>query len=160
MDHIKSPGRMEYLRSKKPEGCIFCKESIREEGLVLFEGKSCYVIMNKYPYNSGHLMIVPFRHISEIEDMSMEEKIEMIELTDMSVRIMKEVMSPEGFNIGMNVGRAGGAGVLGHLHFHIVPRWQGDTNFATVLGDVRVLPEDVEKTRDNLLPFFQKNKEV
>jgi len=160
MDHIKSPGRMEYLRSKKPEGCIFCKGSIREEMLVLFEGKSCYVIMNKYPYNPGHLMIVPFRHVSEIEDMSMEEKIEMIELTDMSVRIMKKVMSPEGFNIGMNVGKAGGAGLPGHLHFHIVPRWQGDTNFATVLGEVRVLQEDVEQTRDSLLSFFQKNKEV
>jgi len=151
---------MEYLKAEKPDGCIFCKDSIRDTGLVLHEGTSCYVIMNKYPYNSGHILIVPFRHISDIEDMSREEKMEMIDLMDRSVRIMKEVMHPEGFNIGMNVGKAGGAGVESHLHLHIVPRWPGDTNFVTVFGEVRVIPEDVEQTRDSLLPFFEEYKEV
>ncbi|MBN2516721.1 MAG: HIT domain-containing protein [Deltaproteobacteria bacterium] len=160
MKHIKSPGRMEYLKAGKPDGCIFCKGSIRDKSLVLYEGTSCYVIMNKYPYNSGHLLIVPFRHISDIEDMSREEKIEMIDLMERSVRIMKEVMRPEGFNIGMNVGKAGGAGVESHLHLHVVPRWPGDTNFVTVLGEVRVIPEDVEQTRDSLLSFFKEDKEV
>lgn len=151
---------MEYLKAEKPDGCIFCKDSIRDKSLVLHEGTSCYVIMNKYPYNSGHVLIVPFRHISDIEDMSKEEKMEMIDLMDRSVRIMKEVMNPEGFNIGMNVGKAGGAGIESHLHLHIVPRWPGDTNFVTVLGEVRVIPENVEQTRDSLLPFFKEYKEV
>ncbi|MCD6153308.1 MAG: HIT domain-containing protein [Syntrophobacterales bacterium] len=160
MDHIMSHGRMEYLRSIKPEGCIFCKESIRDDSLVLFEGNYCYNILNKYPYNSGHILVVPFRHISKLEDMFMEEKLEMIELMDTSIRILKEVMNPEGFNIGMNIGKASGAGVESHIHLHIVPRWAGDTNFATVLGETRVIPEKVEETRDTLLPFFQKNKEA
>jgi ATP adenylyltransferase len=160
MKHIKSPGRMEYLKAEKPDGCIFCKDSIRDKRLVLHEGTLCYVIMNKYPYNSGHILIVPFRHISDIEDMSREETMEMIDLMDRSVRIMKEVMHPEGFNIGMNVGKAGGAGIESHLHLHVVPRWPGDTNFVTVLGEVRVIPEDVEQTRDSLLPLFKEYKEV
>lgn len=160
MDHIMSHGRMEYLRCIKPEGCIFCKESIRDDSLVLFEGNYCYIILNKYPYNSGHILVVPFRHISKLEDMFMEEKLEMIGLMDTSIRILKEVMNPEGFNIGMNIGKAGGAGVESHIHLHIVPRWPGDTNFATVLGETRVIPEKIEETRDTLLPFFQKNKEV
>lgn len=151
---------MEYLKAEKPDGCIFCKDSIRDKRLVLHEGTLCYVIMNKYPYNSGHILIVPFRHISDIEDMSREETMEMIDLMDRSVRIMKEVMHPEGFNIGMNVGKAGGAGVESHLHLHVVPRWPGDTNFVTVLGEVRVIPEDVEQTRDSLLPLFKEYKEV
>ena len=158
MDHIMSHGRMEYLRSIKPEGCIFCKESIRDDSLVLFEGKHCYIILNKYPYNSGHILVVPFRHISKLEDMFMEEKLEMAGLMDTSIRILNEVMNPEGFNIGMNIGKAGGAGVESHLHLHIVPRWPGDTNFATVLGETRVVPEKVEETRDTLLPFFQRNE--
>ena len=158
MDHIMSHGRMEYLRSIKPEGCIFCKESIRDDSLVLFEGKYCYIILNKYPYNSGHILVVPFRHISKLEDMFMEEKLEMAGLMDTSIRILNEVMNPEGFNIGMNIGKAGGAGVESHLHLHIVPRWPGDTNFATVLGETRVVPEKVEETRDTLLPFFQRNE--
>jgi len=157
MDHIMSHGRMEYLRRIKPEGCIFCKESIRDDSLVLSEGKYCYVILNKYPYNSGHILVVPFRHISKLEDMLMEEKLEMIVLMDTSIRILKEVMNPEGFNVGMNIGKAGGAGVESHIHLHIVPRWPGDTNFATVLGETRVIPEKVEETRDTLLPFFQRN---
>jgi ATP adenylyltransferase len=151
---------MEYLKGEKPDGCIFCKDSIRDKSLILHEGTSCYVIMNKYPYNSGHILVVPFRHISDIEDMSREEKMEMIDLMDRSVRIMKEVMHPEGFNVGMNIGKAGGAGVESHLHLHVVPRWPGDTNFVTVLGEVRVIPEDVEQTRDSLLPFFKEDKEV
>lgn len=151
---------MEYLISTKPEGCIFCKESIRDGGLVLCERHSTYVIMNKYPYNSGHLLIVPHRHVCSFEELSPEEKMEMMELLDLSIRAMKEVMKPEGFNIGMNIGKAGGAGVDDHLHMHIVPRWPGDTNFVTVFGEVRVIPEDVEDTRDRLLPFFEKIKEV
>ncbi len=160
MDCLKSPGRMEYLKSEKPDGCIFCADSIRDKDLVLCEGKTCYVLMNKYPYNSGHLLIVPYKHLSAVEALSMDEKIEMMELLDLSVRCLNEVMHPEGFNVGMNIGKAGGAGVDDHLHLHIVPRWTGDTNFATVFGEVRVIPENVEDTRNALVPFFDKNKEV
>ncbi|MBN2256153.1 MAG: HIT domain-containing protein [Deltaproteobacteria bacterium] len=160
MDCLKSPGRMKYLKSSKPDGCIFCRESLRDQTLVLLEGKSCYVIMNKYPYNSGHLLIVPFRHVNTVEGMTMDEKVEMMELLDCSVKCLREALHPEGFNIGINIGKAGGAGVDDHLHMHIVPRWTGDTNFATVLGEVRVIPEDVEETRNMLSPFFDKNKEV
>jgi len=147
---------MEYLKSEKPDGCIFCRESIRDKELVLCEGKSCYVIMNKYPYNSGHLLIVPYKHINTLEALSMEEKMEMMELLDQSVRCLREMMHPEGFNIGINIGKAGGAGVDDHLHLHIVPRWTGDTNFASVVGEVRVIPEDVKETRNTLLLFFDK----
>jgi len=159
MEYIQSPGRMEYLTGKKPEGCIFCKDHGRDEDLVLYEGTHCYVIMNKYPYNSGHLLIPPFRHVSSIQEMSMDEKIEMLNLVDLCVEIMKRTMNPDGFNIGLNMGKSAGAGVADHLHLHIVPRWPGDTNFATVLGDIRVIPEGVKETRNMLLPFFANNKE-
>lgn len=154
MDNIMAPGRMEYIKGRKPDGCIFCRESAREESLVLRDERSCYVMMNKYPYSSGHLLVIPFRHICTIEETSAEEKLEMMELTGMCVKILKEALDPEGFNIGMNLGKVAGAGVEDHLHIHIVPRWLGDTNFATVLGEVRVIPEDITKTRNTLLPYF------
>ncbi len=160
MDSIMAPGRMEYIKGKKPDGCIFCKGSVREEGLVLYEGKSCYIMMNKYPYTSGHLLVIPFRHICDIEETNAEEKVEMMELTDMCVRALKKALAPEGFNIGMNLGKAAGAGVDDHLHTHIVPRWLGDTNFATVLGEVRVIPEDIAKTRNTLLSYFPGREEM
>ncbi len=158
MDSIMAPGRMEYIKGRKPDGCIFCEGSAREEDLVLYEGKSCYIMMNKYPYTSGHLLVIPFRHICNIEDTSAEEKMEMMELTAMCVRGLKKALAPEGFNIGMNLGKAAGAGVDDHLHIHIVPRWLGDTNFATVLGEVRVIPEDIAKTRNILLSYFTEGK--
>lgn len=160
MDHIISPGRMKYLKSEKPDGCIFCRDSIREDNLVLFEGSTCYITMNKYPYTTGHLMVVPYRHICDMSDLTSEEKLELMELADASISILKQEMNPEGFNVGMNLGKAAGAGVDCHLHLHIVPRWIGDTNFATVLGDVRVVPEDIETTKRILLPCFQKCEEV
>ena len=159
MDSIMAPGRMEYITGRKPDGCIFCEGSAREEDLVLYEGKSCYVMMNKYPYTSGHLLVIPFRHICDIEEMNAEEKMEMMELTDICVRTLKNALAPEGFNIGMNLGKVAGAGVDDHLHIHVVPRWLGDTNFTTVLGEVRVIPEDITKTRNTLLHYFQRREE-
>ncbi len=148
------------MKGKKPEGCIFCKDSIRNETLVMCEGKSCYVIMNKYPYTSGHLLVVPFRHIGDVGDMSDEEKTEIMSLMQVSVSIMKKALKPEGFNIGMNLGRAAGAGVDSHIHLHIVPRWIGDTNYASVVGDTRFIPEGIEETRRVLKPYFQNIEEV
>ncbi len=160
MDCIISPGRMEYLKGKKPEGCIFCADSIRDENLVMCERKSCYVIMNKYPYASGHLLVVPFRHIGDIGDMNHNEKSEIMDLMELSVKILKKALQPQGFNIGMNLGTAGGAGVDSHIHLHIVPRWIGDTNYATVVGETRFIPEGIDETREVLKPYFKNIEEV
>jgi len=154
-----APGRMKYIKGEKPDGCIFCGGSAREEDLVLYEGESCYIIMNKYPYTSGHLLVIPFRHVCNMEETNAEEKMEMMELTALCVKTLKEAFAPEGFNIGMNLGKVAGAGVDDHLHIHVVPRWLGDTNFATVLGDVRVIPEDLAETRNTLLRYFGKREE-
>jgi ATP adenylyltransferase len=159
MDSIMAPERMQYIKSEKPEGCIFCRESLREKELVLYEGTSCYVMLNKYPYTSGHLLVAPFRHVPHMEQMNGQEMAEMMELTVLCVRVLKEAYTPEGFNIGMNLGRVAGAGVDDHLHVHIVPRWLGDINFSTVVGEVRVIPEDLATTRNTLLRYFGKREE-
>jgi ATP adenylyltransferase len=156
MERIFAPWRMNYVKSNKTNGCVFCKDSIRCEELVLFETKLSIVIMNRYPYTTGHLMIVPLRHISQIEDLLPDERRDMIDLQAMCVKILKEAMNPQGFNIGLNLGKAAGAGVDDHLHYHVVPRWSGDTNFMSVIGDTRVVPEDVQKTCEVLLPYFKK----
>ena len=156
MEKLYAPWRMEFIKSEKPAGCIFCRDSIRCIDLVLFEGKNAFVMMNRYPYISGHLMIVPFRHVSRLEDLLPEEKLEIFNLQDISVRVLKSAIQPDGFNIGMNLGKAAGAGIDDHIHVHVVPRWSGDTNFMSVLGDVRVIPEDMYKTCELLLPHFKK----
>lgn len=156
MEKLYAPWRMEYIKGEKPKGCIFCKDSCRTEDLILYEGRTAFVMMNRYPYISGHLMIIPYRHVSRMQDLSPEEKLEMFDLQDISVRVLTEAMRPDGFNIGMNLGKVAGAGVDDHIHVHIVPRWSGDTNFMTVLGDTRVIPEDIYKTWSTLLPYFKK----
>jgi ATP adenylyltransferase len=152
-----APWRMAYIKSEKPTGCVFCKDSIREDDLILLEGRSAFVMLNRYPYISGHLMVIPFRHVRQIEDLQPLERSEIIALIDISVRSLKEIMRPEGFNIGMNLGKAAGAGVDDHIHVHIIPRWSGDTNFMSTVGGVRVIPEDLFKTRDSLRPCFRKH---
>ena len=156
MEKIYAPWRMEFIKGERQVGCVFCKESVRCHDLVLFEGNSAFVMTNRYPYNSGHLMIVPFRHICEMEDLLPEEKKEIFDLLDMSIKILKKAMNPEGFNIGINLGKAAGAGIVDHMHVHIVPRWSGDTNFITTVGDIRVIPEDIYKTCELLMPYFEK----
>jgi ATP adenylyltransferase len=156
MDTIFAPWRMEYIQGEKPEGCVLCKCSIRYENYVIYEGKSCFVMMNKYPYVSGHLMITPLRHIAKIEDLTGEERSEIFSLLDITVRVLKEAMSPQGFNIGMNIGKAAGAGIEEHIHVHVIPRWEGDTNFMSVVNDIRVIPEDIQVTAAKLAPLFQK----
>ncbi|MDD5474965.1 MAG: HIT domain-containing protein [Syntrophales bacterium] len=154
MESIIAPERIKYIKREKKEGCIFCSDSLREEALVLHEGSLCFVIMNKYPYTSGHLMVATHRHVAEMSAATKEELIECLELTVRSVEALKAAFDPQGFNIGMNVGAAAGAGYEGHMHVHIVPRWSGDTNFMTVLGEVRVIPEEIEKTKDILKTLF------
>jgi ATP adenylyltransferase len=155
MEKLYAPWRMTFIKSEKPAGCIFCKGSIRCEDLVLFEGNTAFVMINRYPYISGHLMIIPFRHVSQMEDLLPEEKLEIFNFQVMSVRVLKKAMDPDGFNIGMNLGKAAGAGVDDHIHVHVVPRWSGDTNFMSVVSDVRVIPEDIYKTCELLMPHFR-----
>ncbi len=156
MDTIFAPWRMEYIKGEKPEGCVFCKCSIRCDDYVICEGKSCFVMMNRYPYVSGHLMIIPVRHIGNIEDLTSEERSEIFALLDTTVRVLKEAMNPDGFNIGMNIGKAAGAGIEEHIHVHVIPRWEGDTNFMSAVNNIRIIPEDMHKTATKLAPLFQK----
>jgi ATP adenylyltransferase len=151
-----APWRSEYVKGEKATGCIFCKNSARNEALVLHEGVYAFATMNLYPYNNGHLMVVPFRHVSQFEDLTRDERTEMFGLVDAALSALKQTMKPEGFNIGMNLGRAAGAGVEDHLHIHVIPRWSGDTNYMSTIGAVRVIPEDLLQTMKQLLPYFKK----
>ncbi|HPL96225.1 MAG: HIT domain-containing protein [Smithellaceae bacterium] len=156
METMFAPWRMEYLVCEKQEGCVFCKCSTRCDDYVLYEGKSCFVILNRYPYVNGHLMIIPNRHLGGLEELTAEERSEIFDLLDVSVKVLKEAMKPDGFNVGMNLGKAAGAGIAEHVHMHVIPRWEGDTNFMTVVGNVRVVPEDPAVTAAKLMPLFEK----
>ena len=156
MERIFAPWRMEYIKGEKPNGCVFCKSSIRCDEYLLHEGKTSFVMLNKYPYVSGHLMIIPARHTGKLEDLTPEERNEIFVLLDIAIKALKEAMNPEGFNIGMNIGKAAGAGVEEHIHVHVIPRWEGDTNFMSVVNDIRVIPENLCKTAAKLVPLFKK----
>ncbi|MBI3755510.1 MAG: HIT domain-containing protein [Deltaproteobacteria bacterium] len=162
MKQLWAPWRAEYILGQKPSQCIFCKDYSKDDTkeLVLYRGKLAAVMMNKFPYNNGHLLVYPWRHTSLLEDIEKEETLELFKLIKESVAILKKEMNPGGFNIGMNLGKEAGAGIEEHLHFHIVPRWNGDTNFMPVIGEVRVLPEHLQATYDKLYPHFQKIKSI
>jgi len=138
--------------------CMFCVARARTEGesLIVTRGRTCFVMLNLYPYNNGHLMIVPVRHVASLADTSREERTELIELTRFAELVLAEAYQPHGMNIGINMGRAGGAGIVDHIHLHVVPRWNGDTNFMTSVGESRVLPEALEETLKRLKPVFAK----
>ncbi|MEO8322767.1 MAG: HIT domain-containing protein, partial [Actinomycetota bacterium] len=151
MERLWSPWRNEYVTTagSSGDGCIFCDhltEGDDETTHILWRGEHVNVLLNAYPYNTGHLMVAPLRHVAELGDLSAEERAELMETTNRSVAIITEAMNPEGFNTGMNLGAAGGAGLPGHLHMHVVPRWSGDTNFMTTVGDTKVLPEMLAET--------------
>ncbi len=157
MDYLWAPWRMEYILGKKKRGCFLCKklkEKKNKERLVLYQGQHVFVIMNKFPYTNGHLMVVPNRHCLNLEQLNPEELKELFELLKVSVRALKASLRPQGFNIGMNIGKMGGAGE-DHLHLHIVPRWAGDTNFMPVLGETRVISEYLEETYEKLRSAFR-----
>ena len=153
---------MKYILSEeKGDNCIFCPGKNRgedEERLILYVGSQTMVVMNMFPYNNGHLLVATTRHVSGLEHLSDEETLELLQMVRKSIDILKEIMAPEGFNVGLNLGRVAGAGMEEHLHFHIVPRWNGDTNFMTVHGDVRVIPEHIKETYKKLRPCFDKLK--
>ncbi|MGE3275558.1 MAG: HIT domain-containing protein [Vicinamibacterales bacterium] len=143
-------------RSAEPEACVFCAAPTRDDGraLVVHEGPRCYVILNLYPYNSGHLMVVPRRHVGRLASVEPEELAEIAALTRLAEMALTEAFDPQGINVGLNLGRPAGAGVVDHLHVHLVPRWNGDTNFMSVVGQVRVLPEELPRTAEKLRPIF------
>jgi ATP adenylyltransferase len=159
MDHLWSPWRLAYITATgQATGCVFCSALDSDPGssLVVFRGVTCYVILNLFPYNNGHLMVVPNRHIGSLAEATDEELRELIELTRRAEIALGEAYEPHGLNMGINLGKPAGAGVLGHVHMHVVPRWNGDTNFMTVVGGTRVLPEDLTVTADRLRPIFER----
>lgn len=159
MERLWAPWRLEYIVAEKVEGCIFCVFPSRDEDKknhILYRGEHAYVIMNAFPYSNGHLLIPPYRHIADITELTDEENLEIMQLTQKCAVALKEVMRPDGFNVGMNLGTPAGAGIADHLHVHIVPRWNGDTNFMPVLADVKVIPEALEKTYDKLKSVFDR----
>jgi ATP adenylyltransferase len=157
MDRLWAPWRMTYILDEdKPEGCIFClaNDGKGADDLVLGVGKHCAVMMNKYPYNNGHLLVSPKRHVACLEDLAPEEMAAWLATVRLTTDALKQAMHPDGFNVGLNLGRVAGAGIEEHLHFHVVPRWNGDHNFMTVLGEVRVIPEHIRATYEKLKPYF------
>lgn len=144
MEHIWAPWRMEYIESEKSGDCVLCVKSTSdddEKNFVLYRGNLNFVMLNLYPYNPYHLMVVPYRHISQIELLTDEERHEHFDIVSRGVGILRKELKPAGFNVGINMGAVAGAGIEDHIHTHIIPRWQGDTNFVTVVSDIRVVPE-------------------
>lgn len=150
MDHLYAPWRMAYIRGEKAEGagCVFCTASAHsnDEALIVARGVHQYVILNRFPYNSGHLLVVPYAHADTPEALSPEALLEGVQLTHQALAALRAVFQPPAFNLGANIGAAAGAGIAAHYHFHIVPRWPGDVNFMTTVGETRVLPDTLENT--------------
>jgi ATP adenylyltransferase len=162
VERLWAPWRMEYIgsaREGEDEGCLFCekpKEGDDEKALIVARTELSFAMLNRYPYNSGHLMVAPFRHVGELEEVKDDESLDMQQLLQRCIRALKEAMQPEGFNIGMNLGVVAGAGIPDHLHWHVVPRWTGDTNFMPVVGDTKVLPESLMDVGARLSRAFAK----
>lgn len=161
MDRLWTPWRMEYIKSaatsEEEPGCIFCDLPAvgdDDEVYILARGPRGFVILNKYPYNPGHLMVAPFDHVGDLAEMEDETLTDVARLVRESVRVIRDAWEPSGFNVGMNLGRVAGAGIPHHVHWHVVPRWDGDTNFMPVVGQTKVLPELLEETYAKLKPHF------
>lgn len=163
-----APWRIEYIislgKKKSPaKKCVFCtpsKSRADKKNLVLYRGEYSYVIMNRYPYSNGHLMVIPYRHTADFGNLTSEEHQEMGELLSLAAKVLKKAMGAHGLNIGMNLGEAAGAGIREHLHYHIVPRWNGDTNFMPVFADVRLIYEHMSQTYDRLFKEFEINSAI
>ncbi len=153
MKHLWAPWRLAYVAGPKDDGCFLCEALASENDratLLVHRAELGFLILNRYPYNRGHLMAVPNRHVARLDALTKEEADALMHLTGLAVRALEQMAGPQGFNIGMNLGRAAGAGIEAHLHLHVVPRWTADTNFMPVLGDVKVIPEDLETTYNRL----------
>jgi ATP adenylyltransferase len=170
LDRLWAPWRLSYVTAAQVPApdCIFCDASAgrppspsgfggpSDIDLVVFRGRAAYVILNLYPYNNGHLMVVPMRHLCALETLTADEQTELMHLTRISEMALNEAYRPQGINVGINLGKAAGAGIENHLHIHLVPRWSGDTNFMTAVGETRVLPEDLGATAARLRPIFER----
>lgn len=149
MQQMWTPWRMAYIRREKRPGCIFCEmldAADDDAHLILQRGELAFLVLNKYPYNNGHLMAVPYRHVDTLETLTAEETASMMALVTLGIQALRRSAHPHGFNIGVNIGKTAGAGVLDHVHTHIVPRWEGDANFMPVLAEVRLIPQDLHET--------------
>jgi ATP adenylyltransferase len=150
MKQLWAPWRLEYVAgADEQEGCVFCRAAATPEDdcLVVHRGETAFCLLNKYPYASGHLMVAPYRHVAEYAELTDEEALEMHRLTSYAMGALAQTFAPQGYNVGWNLGRIAGAGVVDHVHLHVVPRWAGDTNFMPVLADVKVLPQHLDETR-------------
>jgi ATP adenylyltransferase len=160
MDRLWSPWRLDYVTKSDANEtrCVFCDAPVRPvaDDLVVCRGHACYVVLNLYPYNNGHLMVVPFRHVASLAALTGAEMDEVGRLVQRCETALAEAYRPHGFNVGVNLGKSAGAGVLDHVHLHIVPRWNGDSNFMTVVGETRVLPEDLRASAERLRPIFDR----
>jgi ATP adenylyltransferase len=152
-----APWRMDYILSDKEEGCIFCdkpREQHDAANYILWRGRTTFVMLNRYPYTNAHLMVVPQAHVASLHHLDATQRADLMETTAMCEDVLQRALRPDGLNLGMNLGSAAGAGIAAHLHLHIVPRWQGDTNYMTVIGDIRVIPQHLEHTYQMLMPYF------
>lgn len=157
MDRLWAPWRLEYIQGPEDGGCIFCVEENSTNDqmrLIVARGESCYVMMNRYPYSNGHLMISPYRHLSDTAELNRDEVLEIHHLLVCSQTVLRDVCSAQGFNVGWNIGPAAGAGIADHIHMHVVPRWAGDSNFMPILADTRVIPQHIETTYSLLTKAF------
>lgn len=157
MERIFAPWRIRYVLAPKPKDCVFCSaiKGDEKEMLVVYTAEKSFVIMNRNPYNPGHVMVCPKRHVPSIEDLSDEEVLEIMKLVNLSMRAIRRSMNPDGFNVGINLGRVAGAGIAEHLHVHVVPRWNGDTSFMPVLADVQIIPQALEECYDQIRVAFE-----
>lgn len=152
-ENLWAPWRLSYVTTPKPDGCVFCakpRETDDRESLIIARGEHGYVVLNLYPYNNGHMMAVPYRHVADLEDLTVSESAELQGLLRQAIGAARRALGPDGFNVGLNLGSAAGAGIAQHLHWHVVPRWTGDTNFMPVLADINVMPEHLEHARTKL----------
>lgn len=159
MEPLWAPWRMEFIEGKKESGCVFCRvlnDSKDRDNLVIMRGTDAYVILNKYPYNNGHLMVVPNQHTNDFAALTQIQMTEMNAMAQRCVRILKNVLGAQGFNLGMNLGEAAGAGIKEHLHLHVVPRWVGDTNFMPVLSETKSMPQHLLASYDHLFEHFRR----
>ena len=159
LERLYTPWRLAYVTgAAKSSDCVFCaaQHTSDADALIVLRGATCFIILNLFPYNNGHLMVVPNRHIATLVDARSDELHEMMEFTRLSEIALREAFDPQGLNVGINLGKAAGAGILEHLHIHLVPRWNGDTSFMTAIGNTRVLPEDLSQTAVRLRPIFER----
>lgn len=163
MEHLWTPWRMEYILSDKSNttGCVFCKmiadpPDRDRDNYLLYRGERACIILNLYPYNNGHMMVIPYMHISQLDELPPDVQTEMMRLTSLGIRLLRQTMNPQGFNLGANIGKTAGSGIDSHVHMHIVPRWAGDTNFMPVIAHTRVIPESLEQVYDRLKSALDK----